>query len=240
MIEGAEVVQWRGVAAIALIVSGPATHAGPPQWEYSTRADAMTSQPIRIAATRSVGVLQFSAPYGGPQRATLAVRYHPREGTNVMLAIESGQFVCGLRACRLPVRFDDAPAVAFDALEPTDGSSTQLFIQPVGRFLQLLRASHRVIIEATFFQEGSRAIEFATQGLEWESTHEERAYSTASKIAAARRAAFARCRPSPNSPPTSDCIDQVGDCVRDYEWPGLSTSGNLATALKCLDAVGRR
>jgi hypothetical protein len=222
------------VAVLVLIASAPA-HAESPRWTYTSAPDAMTSRPIRLAATLSVGALQFRPPYEGPQHAILAVRYHPREGTNVMLTIERGQFVCGLRACRLPVRFDDARAVAFDALEPTDGSSTQLFIQPVGRFLPLLRASHRVIIEATFFQEGSRAIEFATQGLEWESTKEERAHAAASKMAAARNAAFARCENGGDA----ECETHFGDCVRAYEGDGPA-AGNLATALRCLDAVGRR
>jgi hypothetical protein len=232
-------MQCRTVAALAMILSGPAAQADSPRWTYTSASDAMTSRPIRLAATLSIDALQFRPPYDGLQHATLAVRYHPREGTNVVLAIERGQFVCGPSGCRLLVRFDDAPAVSFVALEPTDGSSTRLFIQPVGQFLKSLRASHRVIIEATFFQEGSRAIEFATQGLEWELTKEERGYGTVSKIAAARRAALARCTPSPSSPPTLDCIADVRACMGDYDMPGLTTSGNLATALKCINAVGR-
>jgi hypothetical protein len=81
-------------------------------------------------------------------------------------------------------------------------------------------------------------MEFGTQGLEWEATKEEGVYANASKITAARHAALARCTPSPASPPTLDCIEEVRACMGAYEWPGLKTSGNVATALKCINAVG--
>jgi hypothetical protein len=70
----------------------------------------------------------------------------------------------GASHCRLPIRFDDAPAVAFDALRPTDDSRTRLYLQPVGEFLRSLRGSRRVIIEApfylTYYQTGSRDMTF--------------------------------------------------------------------------------
>jgi hypothetical protein len=232
-------MRWRIAVALTLIISVTATHAESPLWVYSSTLDAMTSQPIRFATTRSLEELQFHTPYEGPQHATLIIRNHPREGTTVILAVERGRFVCTVSGCRLLVRFDDAPAVSFDAFEPTDGSSNGLFLRPVGQFLQLVRTSHRVIVEGTFYQEGSRAIEFATQGLEWEPTKEERAYSAAAKFAAARRAVLARCQPDRASPPTFDCITEVRYCDFAYGTPGLTTSGNLVTALKCLDAVGR-
>ena len=89
----------------------------------------------------------------------------------------------------------------------------------VGQFLQSLRSAHRVLIEATFYQEGNRVIQFATQGLEWESTKEERAYATGSKMAAARRAANARCQ-SRASTAQYECVTHLGDCVRAYEGTG--------------------
>ena len=231
-------MRWRTVVVLTLIAPGAATHAESPGWTYSTTPNPMTSQPIRSGSTHSVNVLQFHGPFAGPQHATLTIRSHPREGTDVLLSVERGQFLSSTSGCQALVRFDDASPIPFAATEPVDASSTAVFVRSVGQFLQSLRGAHRVLIEATFYQEGNRVIEFHTQGLEWDATKEERAYTSASKIAAARRATLARCTPSPASPPTLDCIEGVRACEGAYEMPGLSTSGNVATALKCINAVG--
>jgi hypothetical protein len=114
-----------------------------------------------------------------------------------LVSIERGQFLCGAGGCQLLVRFDDAPATGFAAAEPADGTSTAVFVRSSGQFLKSLRAAHRVLVEATFYQEDTQVVEFAPQGLERAATKEEGAYANASKIAAARHAALARCTPSP-------------------------------------------
>jgi hypothetical protein len=145
-------------AVLAVFVLGP-THAESPRWMYGYSKSASV-----FALTQSLETLQFGAPFSGPQHATLAIRYTPRDGTKVFLFIERGQFLCGPSRCRLSVRFDDAPAVAFDALQSPDGSRTRLYLQPVGEFLRSLRTSRRVTIEADFyltgFQSGSRYLTF--------------------------------------------------------------------------------
>jgi hypothetical protein len=147
----------RAAAVLALILFGP-TQAESPRWMYGYTPHSV------FALTQSVETLQFGAPFSGPQHATLAIRYTPRDGTKVFLFIERGQFLCGPSRCRLSVRFDDASAVAFDALQSPDGSRTRLYLQPVGEFLRSLRDSRRVMIEASFyltaFQSGSRYLTF--------------------------------------------------------------------------------
>jgi hypothetical protein len=137
--------------------------------------------------------------------------------------------MCSVGDCQLLVRFDDAPAVPFAATQAPDGSTIGVIIQSESKFLTSLRSSSRVKIEATFFKEGSRVLEFATQGLNWETTKEEHAYTAAAKMTAARREAMRRCE---------NCASDLGDCVRAYEGTG-PTAGNLTIALKCLDAIGR-
>ena len=217
-----------------LLASGPA-HAESARWVYSTTPDAMTSEPIQIAATHSVSVLQFNSPYGGPQRATLSLRKHPRKGLAVMLSVERGQFVCA-GECRLSARFDDAPAMALPASAADDGSTSAVFVTVIGLFMESLRVSHRVLIEATFYQEGSRVIEFATQGLEWEVTKEERDHAS-TEFLMARMDTFEHCRSRESH--ETDCLNESAKCVHAYEDNGPA-AGNLATALRCFDAVGAR
>jgi hypothetical protein len=64
------------------------------------------------------------------------------------------------------VRFDDGKASQFSGVPPESNDSTVVFIQNYQRFLGGLTKAKRVRIEATFFQQGSRVMEFNTAGLD--------------------------------------------------------------------------
>jgi hypothetical protein len=80
-----------------------------------------------------------------------------------LLEIERGQFLCGIESCSLNVRFDQGSIVRYSASEPSDNSSTVLFINNEPTFLDRMRHARTVTIEATFFQEGSQALTFNIQ-----------------------------------------------------------------------------
>lgn len=137
-------------------------------WDYSTTPDSMTQKPVTIASVGSTSRLSFDFPYGGLQQATLQLRKHPRWGQDVILQIEKGQFICNsYDGCSVSVRFGNGKPKRFSATEPSDNDSTYLFIRGYNGFVSELRKVDKIYIEAQFYQEGNRTMEFAVDGLDW-------------------------------------------------------------------------
>lgn len=154
----------RSIIGLLLALLSAASSAA---WQYRTETDPMGGA-FQSATTMSTNNLNFSAPYRGPQKATLYLRTHPRKGRDVLVAIEKGQFICNVSGCTLMVRFDQEKPRRFGAVGPTDHSSTVLFIRDYAGFTKALRAAKVVRIEATFYQEGSQVMEFDVAGLDFD------------------------------------------------------------------------
>ncbi len=116
------------------------------------------------ASITSSNEVQFGFPYGGRQHAWLHIRKHPRYGRDVILTIERSQFICRIGGCSVLVRFDDGQTARYSASEPADHSNNTLFITPFGRFTSNLAKAKRLRIEAQFYQEGARVLEFDVSG----------------------------------------------------------------------------
>lgn len=128
----------------------------PSAWDYDIRRDPMGGT-IAIAAVSSTNTFEFDFPYQGSQHATLVVR--KAGGLDVMLSIEQGQFICML-GCSVLVRFDDGKTVRWRASDTADHSTTTIFLRRESDFVKALSKARVVRIEATFFQEGTRVLEF--------------------------------------------------------------------------------
>lgn len=85
------------------------------------------------------------------------------------MRIERGHFLCSsIDGCEILVRFDDKQPERYDAVGPSDHSTTALFIQGYESFLTSLHKARRVRIQAQFYREGHRVFTFNVRGLEWE------------------------------------------------------------------------
>jgi hypothetical protein len=138
-----------------------------PHWVYESQTDDMLKKPIKFASVKSINELRFGFPYQGSQRATLTLRTHPRFGRNVMFSVERGQLLCGVENCAVSVKFDEGKPQRFTASEPSDHSTTTLFIENYDRFLASARKAKKVYIAAEFYQEGNNVLEFDSAGLTW-------------------------------------------------------------------------
>jgi hypothetical protein len=138
-----------------------------PDWTYFDQPDQITGRPIHFASVNASENLDFNFPYSGGSTANLQIRKHPRYGTDVILSIDKGQFVCGVEACSVMVRFDDGHAARYSANQPSDYRSTALFITPSSKFIALAKKAKRVVIEASFYQDGNRTMVFPIEGLTW-------------------------------------------------------------------------
>ena len=136
------------------------------QWDYSTNEDTM-GRKQSFAIVESTNTLTFGFPYEGRQWGMLTIRRSARWGTNVLVRIERGQFLCGIEDCTVNVRFDSGPIQSFSAVEPADHSTTELFLHNEARFISQLRRAKVVRVETTFYQEGSQTLEFNVEGFKW-------------------------------------------------------------------------
>lgn len=137
------------------------------RWVYYDSPDKMTGKSWRFAEIKSVNLVDFDFPYQGSQRATLTLRSHPTKGRDVIISLERAQFLCGTSGCSVGAKFDAAAPVKYAVSEPADHRSNMLFIDSDEQFVKRLRSSKTVMIEAQFYQQGSRVFEFQSAGLEW-------------------------------------------------------------------------
>lgn len=169
-----------GLLAIFAAMCGSALAA----WDYREEKDQMSGGTIKWATIDSKNEVTFGFPYGGPQRATLHLRIHPRRGRNVILSLEKGQFLCRTDTCSVIARFDDGKPARFTAAEAADHSSDYIGIRDYARFVSGLMRAKTLRIEASFFQQGTRLFEFDVAGLKWEepSTKKDQRKGVARKI----------------------------------------------------------
>jgi len=137
-------------------------------WTYLADTDKMTSKLTYQAIVNSSNKLNFDAPYDGGSTAATIIRN--KGGKNeVMVSIDKGQFICDVSdGCAINIRFDNNPATKFIASEPSDGSSTLLFIEAPKKFIDNVKKAKKMIVQAEFYQSGLREMEFNVDGLKWD------------------------------------------------------------------------
>lgn len=136
-------------------------------WQYDKDTDQMTGKTITYAGIDDENSLHFKFPYSGPNFPSLLLRKHPQFGTNVILRVQKGQFLCHVRTCSVKVKFDDRPPVSFSADQPADHSTTELFLSPAAKFIAAAKTSKLISIQATFYRNGNPVMTFKSEGLDW-------------------------------------------------------------------------
>jgi hypothetical protein len=126
----------------------------------------MSSGKKYYASIDSDNSIDFEFPYDGGSTGSITVRNTDHKN-EVMVGISKGQFNSGVDGTAVRVRFDDKKAVPFDCGEPSDGSSDVLFIESPKKFITMLKASKKVIIQAEFYDSGLKEMEFDTKDFKW-------------------------------------------------------------------------
>lgn len=139
-----------------------------PQWFYNTMEDKMGRGKIKTATIISANSLEFGFPYQGEQWPHLVLRNHPKYGKDAYITIDRGQFLCGYDDCNVYVRFGDGKPQKFSASEASDHSTTTLFLGDFAKFLKGVRKADKIYIEAEFYNNGIKVMEFDTAGLKWD------------------------------------------------------------------------
>lgn len=157
----------RAKELIPLMQGEEALEASRRKWSYSRSEDPMTSKVNIRASIRSENRHEFDFPYGEPQRATLAIRRHPRYGNDVIFQIDRGQLLCrSYGDCSVRLRFDDGQARTVRGSPPSDGSSETIFIPSYADFTRRLGAAKTLRIEANVYKQGAPVWEFDVSGFD--------------------------------------------------------------------------
>ena len=136
------------------------------KWTYFSDEDSMSSKIMRTASINSSNSIDLSFPYSGTQYASLQLRNHPRYGKDVIFSIDKGQLLCSYNGCNVLVRFDEGSPIRFSANEPSDHSTTYLFIGNYAGFMKKMLKAKTVRIAVDFYQHGSQTFEFDVSGFD--------------------------------------------------------------------------
>ena len=136
-------------------------------WSLSEITDKMTSVKKYYAVCKSTNTIEFQFPYQGGSYFTLTVR-NSGKGNEVVINVSKGQFMPSLNSEEsVKVKFDDGKPIDYTYLSASDGSSDVIFLNNENNFIKKLKVSKKLMIETTFFNEGSKIMEFDINGLNW-------------------------------------------------------------------------
>jgi len=152
---------WKSLVGFMLVTLSSLTFAS--SWNYETRTDPMSGKATRMATITSTNSLNLSWPYSGRNHGFIQVRQHPKHGLDVMVYVEKGQIMCRFDDCKVRVKFGDKQPVTYNATEPADNSSDLVFINNESAFISNARGTNRILVELTFFQNGSQILQFETK-----------------------------------------------------------------------------
>jgi hypothetical protein len=174
----------RIIPAIILATAVITAHAGP--WTYSKTVDKMDPSYLQNnAVLSSTNKVNFSFPYNGGSRGFVVVnkvsssrtdaRYH------IAFTVSKGQYICSM-TCFLRIKFDNETPVIMEAMSDSDYKHDRLTLRgcsepaaecagqrygdhiSIEQFLSKLSSAKKLMIEASFYREGSEVFEFDTGG----------------------------------------------------------------------------
>ena len=137
------------------------------KWTFQEDVDKMTSKTVKYASIDANEELEFKFPYDGGSVASLTIR--KKDGANdIYLSVTKGQFNATYDGGQVRIKFDDEQPKKFSFTPPSDSSSDVIFINSTKTIISKLKTSKKIIIEAEFFNEGNRQMEFDVAGFKWE------------------------------------------------------------------------
>ena len=131
--------------------------------EYRSSEDKMTSKKINHASIVAQEKLYFAFPYEWGTFVVFNVR-EKNNGTDIMLSITKWQFASSYSNPSVTIRFDDKKAKKYTISNPSDGSYDMIFIDWEKDIIKNLKISKKMLIEASFYNEGTKQLEFNVSG----------------------------------------------------------------------------
>jgi len=139
-------------------------------WRYSIdSSDKMDNSKVAHAMCDADSVIDLQPPYDGGSLVTIQLRHgFQGSGNEAIIYIDKGQFMPSVEDdAAIRVKFDNEKPQSFNYGEASDGSSNYIFIESAKSFITKLKKAKHVIIEAEFYDNGVKQIEFNTDSLKW-------------------------------------------------------------------------
>jgi hypothetical protein len=134
-------------------------------WFYNVQRNERTNAPILAAQVTSSNAFEFNFPHQGQQHADLVLYKGHGDALHALLVVERGQFSCNnIDECRVAIRADYGPTTDFKISAPGGNPENERFIENPQLLSDLLVGAKRLRIEATFYRQGRRVLDFAVSG----------------------------------------------------------------------------
>ena len=140
-------------------------------WTVQTSTDEMRGTKDTFATLESDNEAEFEFPYAGGSTLKFTVRKTAKFGTGVLLSIHPGQFnSTGLEGSDyVTIKFDDGPLKKYHYNVSGSGDMDVIFLKKEQELISKLKTAKKIMVEATFFQEGVEQFTFTVdKTLEWE------------------------------------------------------------------------
>ena len=147
--------------SLSTALEGPTT-----EWVYDEYEDKMDNTKTKVASVISDNAIELKWPYG-ENRFKFNVRKN-KSGTDIYITCDKCQFLTGYsndKTYRLKV--DDQSPFKVYATGASSGASDVAFLGSEATIIKKLKGSNKLIVEAEFYDDGLRTIEFITYGFEW-------------------------------------------------------------------------
>ena len=162
------------ITLLLLLILSSASYAQ--DWKSNYYTDNMRGTVRRALSIESENSVKFNFPYDENSKMELMLasngvklkkdqKLETIMPSKVALRIKSGQFSCIVyNGCTVSVKFDDKPISKYKMLSSSDGSADIIFMQNSNSFIRDVNRYKKLIVEANFFQEGSRQFIFNLDG----------------------------------------------------------------------------
>jgi hypothetical protein len=135
-------------------------------WIYTYQIDKMTSDTAYKADVMAKERLQFAFPYSEGGLANLFVSYSDSVN-NMGLHITNGQFESDNSIVIVEIRFDNEKPLNIKTDMKVFEHERVLFFRNANELIEKLKKAKKVLVEAPFYEEGTRIMEFNVSKLVW-------------------------------------------------------------------------
>ncbi|MEG0012245.1 MAG: hypothetical protein RR706_08805 [Muribaculaceae bacterium] len=138
-----------------------------PNWEYSTGVDEMESDSIYYATCTSTNGVELKRALNDELcKMDITIRYSDKQN-EVLLVTNAGTLSGVATGQTVRVKFDDGKVEDVYCSGASSLNGKVIFVSKAKRFIEKLKVSKKVKIEAEFVMEGNGVFDFDTEGLKW-------------------------------------------------------------------------
>lgn len=136
-------------------------------WQYDTTVNEITNKKNYVARCTSTNELEFEFPNHGGTHFILHLRNNGGKKDAVLQGVRCHFMSSIMGQKKLLVRFDDRKPMHFTYGSSNDGRGDVIFINKYNYFIQQVKKSKKVMIEAPFYNAGRQVVKFDLEGLNW-------------------------------------------------------------------------